>query len=350
MRRSPLHGLNERIGARFVDFGGWEMPVQYQSVLAEHRAVRNHVGVFDVSHLGRFAPGGSGARVALRRLLCNDVDRIEPGRCQYTLLLNDEAGVVDDLIVWWRPGGDFWVMPNAANHDRVMARFGDQADVEVTDLQTNTVFLAVQGPRAPELIEGVIGSKPGRFRNTAAEWEGATVSMAGTGYTGEAGAELCVAAESGERLMQAFLDAGAIACGLGARDTLRLESGLPLWGEDLDGTTTPMEARLDFAVSFDHEFIGKERLVEQSEQGVERRLAGFVLDERGIPRHGYPVRTPSGAAGSVTSGNISPMLDTGIGLAYLSPPVEVGEEMEVSIRDRWVPGRVVEPPFHTINL
>lgn len=346
MRRSPLHDLNDRMGARFVDFGGWEMPVQYESVLAEHRAVRNDVGVFDVSHLGRFGLGGDGARHAIRSLLCNDIDRIEAGRCQYTLLLNDEGGVIDDLIVWWRPDGEFWLMPNAANHDRVMAVFGAQPDVEVDDLQANTVFIAVQGPRAPELIEDVIGSKPGRFRNVAVEWDGTTVSMAGTGYTGEAGAELCVAAESGERLMQAFLDAGAVACGLGARDTLRLESGLPLWGEDIDEATTPLEAGLDFAVSLDHEFVGKDRLVEQREAGVERRLAGFVLDGRGIPRHEYPIRSSSGSAGSVTSGNISPMLDTGVGLAYLSPPVEVGEEIEVRIRERWVPGRVVEPPFH----
>lgn len=346
MRRSPLHDLNDRIGARFVDFGGWEMPVQYESVLAEHRAVRNDIGVFDVTHLGRFALGGQGAPDAIGRLVCNDIDRIEPGRCQYTLLLNDDGGVIDDLIVWWRPDGDFWVMPNAANHDRVMAMFGDEPDVVVADLQTDTVFVAVQGPRAHELLEEVFGSKPGRLRNIAVEWGGTTVSMAGTGYTGEPGAELSVAAGSGENLMQALLDAGAVACGLGARDTLRLEAGLPLWGEDIDETTTPLEAGLDFAVSFDHEFVGKNRLVEQSEGGVERRLAGFVLDGRGIPRHEYAVRTSSGSAGLVTSGNISPMLETGVGLAYLSPPVEVGEEVEVSIRGRWVPGRVAAAPFH----
>ncbi len=346
MRRSPLHDLNDSIGARFVDFGGWEMPVQYESVLAEHRAVRNDVGVFDVSHLGRFAMSGPGSRDALRGLLCNDIDRIEAGSCQYTMVLNESGGVIDDLIVWWRPDGDFWVMPNAANHDRVMALFGDEAGVDVTDLQAGTVLLAVQGPRAPELIEEVVGVKPGRFRNLTAEWEGTTVSMAGTGYTGEPGAELCVDAVAGPSLMQAFLDAGAVACGLGARDTLRLESGLTLWGEDIDESTTPLEAGLDFAVSLDHEFVGKGRLVEQAEHGVERRLAGFALEGRGIPRHGHPVRTAGGGEGSVTSGNISPLLETGVGLAYVSPPADVGESIEVSIRDRWVPGQVVEPPFH----
>lgn len=346
MRHSPLHDLNESIGARLIDFGGWDMPVQYESVLAEHRAVRDDVGVFDVSHLGRFALGGSGARQALKGLLCNDIDRIEPGRCQYTMLLNEEGGVIDDLIVWWRPDDGFWVMPNAANHDRVLAAIAAEPEVEVTDLQTGTVFLAVQGPRAPELIDEVLGSNPGRFRNTVIEWEGVTVAMAGTGYTGEPGAEICVEAEAGERLMRAFLDGGGVPCGLGARDTLRLEAGLPLWGEDIDETVTPLEAGLDFAVSLDHEFVGKERLVEQADRGLTRRLAGFVLDGRGIPRHGHPIRTSGGGEGSVTSGNMSPLLNTGIGLALISPPAERGEAVEVSIRDRWIPGRIADPPFH----
>lgn len=346
MRRSPLHDLNAELGARFVDFGGWQMPVQYESVLAEHRAVRTGVGVFDVTHLGRFSLTGAGARAGLRRLLCNDIDRIEPGRCQYTMMLNDSAGVVDDLIVWWRDEDDFWPMPNAANHERVMTSFRSEPDCEVGDLQENTVFLAVQGPDAPPLIEKVLGVKPGRFRNVTSDTDFGAVSLAGTGYTGEAGAELCVDAESGERVMSALLDAGATPCGLGARDTLRLEAGLPLWGEDIDETTTPFEAGLDFAVSLDHDFVGREKLVSQRENGLSRRLAGFVLEERGIPRHGYEARTGSGGEGIVTSGNLSPMLGMGVGMAYFSPPAEIGEELEVRIRDRWVEGRVAKPPFH----
>jgi aminomethyltransferase len=344
--RSPLHELNTELGARFVDFGGWEMPVQYESVLAEHRAVRTGVGVFDVTHLGRFSLTGSGARAALRRLLCNDIERIEAGRCQYTMILNDTGGVIDDLIVWWRGDDDFWPMPNAANHARVMDAFRAEPDCVVRDLQTDTVFLAVQGPDAPSLVDDALGVKPGRFRNMTVETSLGTVSMAGTGYTGEAGAELCVDAGIGEKVMKAFLDAGATPCGLGARDTLRLEAGLPLWGEDIDETTTPFEAGLDFAVSLEHDFVGKERLVEQKEQGLGRRLAGFVLGDRGIPRHGHEVRTGSGGVGSVTSGNISPMLGTGVGMAYVSPPAEIGDTLEVKIRDRWVAGRVAQPPFH----
>jgi aminomethyltransferase len=347
MRRSPLHQLNESLGARFVDFGGWEMPVQYESVLAEHRAVRSEVGVFDVTHLGRFSLTGPGAQKTLSDRLCNDIDRISPGRCQYTMLLNERGGIVDDLIVWWCDDRTFWVMPNAANHEKVMGEFRSALDCEVDDLQEDTVFLAVQGPGAPEMIEAVVGTKPGRFRNTATDWRKSRLSMAGTGYTGEPGAELCVAAADSEDLMRAFLDAGATPCGLGARDTLRLEAGLPLWGEDIDETTTPLEAGLDFAVSLDNDFVGRDALVRQSESGLERKLAGLVLEDRGIPRHGYEVRAAGGGEGLVTSGNISPLLDCGVALAYMRPPAELGAEVEVSIRDRWVAGRVVDPPFHT---
>lgn len=346
MNRSPLHDLNERLGARFVDFGGWEMPVQYDSVLAEHRAVRESAGIFDVTHLGRFELSGAGATDSVSSLLCNDIEKIAPGRCQYTMLLNDEGGIVDDLIVWWWDPQRFWVMPNAANQQRVMGVFAGEPSNQVDDLQTSTVFLAVQGPDAPALIETVLGQAPARFRTATAGWDGEEVAMAGTGYTGEAGAEICVSPGIASELFEAFVDGGATPCGLGARDTLRLEAGLPLWGNDIDESTTPHEAALDFAVSLDHEFIGREALAEQRAGGLERRLTGFVLDERGIPRHGYPVATAGGGAGTVTSGNLSPVLDTGIGLAYIAPPPEEDEKMSVTIRDRQVQGHIAKPPFH----
>lgn len=346
MKRSPLHQLNQSLGARFVDFGGWEMPVQYESVLAEHRAVRERVGVFDVTHLGRFQLSGENAHQTVQALLCNDIDRIQPGRCQYTMILNAEGGIIDDLIVWWWEPDHFWVMPNAANQDRVMARFDAHGGCATTDLQPSTVFLAVQGPRAPGLLESVVGITPRRFRTQTAVWDGAEISMAGTGYTGEPGAEVCVPTEVAESLFSALVDAGATPCGLGARDTLRLEAGLALWGEDIDETTTPLEAGLDFAVSFDHEFTGREVLERQHANGVSRRLTGFVLEERGIPRQGYPVTTGTGSTGTVTSGNMSPMLGTGVGMAYLSPPPPDDDTVEVEIRGRATKGRVVKPPFH----
>ena len=346
MNRSPLHQFNATLGARFVDFGGWEMPVQYQSVIAEHKAVRQTVGFFDVTHLGRFELKGPGAHDALSTLLCNDVNRIEPGRSQYSMMLNSDGGIVDDLIVWWWGEGHYWVLPNAANHERVMAAFANSDGCDVADLQSTTLLMALQGPDAPGVFEDILGRAPKRFRTDTVEWEGGRVSMAGTGYTGERGGEICTDANTSLKLAEALVEAGVTPCGLGARDTLRLEAGLALWGEDIDESTTPLEAGLDFAVSFDHDFVGRASLLEQQRSGLSRRLTGFVLEGRGIPRHGHEVRTSTGASGSVTSGNISPMLETGVGLAYIAPPPPPGESLQVKIRDRWVPGQVAIPPFH----
>ncbi len=346
MNRSPLHQTNAALGARFVDFGGWEMPVQYESVLAEHRAVRDSVGFFDVTHLGRFELTGLGSHDAIRNLLCNDIERVEPGRCQYTMMLNDNGGIIDDMIIWWWAPDEFWVLPNAANQQRVMDAFAAQPGCEVADLQMSTVLIALQGPDAKEVFEDVLGAVPGRFRLSRTAWEGGTISMAGTGYTGESGGEICTDPNTGVKLAESLVEAGVTPCGLGARDTLRLEAGLTLWGEDIDETTTPYEAGLNFAVSLDHEFVGRETLVQQKENGVGRRLTGFVLQDRGIPRHGYKIRTSGGGEGDVTSGNMSPMLGTGVGMAYISPPPDLEtDSIEVEIRDRWVPGRLATPPF-----
>ncbi len=327
-----------------MDFGGWDMPVQYESVLAEHRAVRTASGWFDVTHLGRFELRGPGAENALLKLLSNDITRIAPGQTQYTLMLNEDGGIIDDLVVWWWGLNDFWVFPNAANHDRVMEVFSAEPGCAVTDLRADTVLIALQGPDAPSSFEDIFGDVPQRFRTARLDWEHGEVWMAGTGYTGERGGEICTDPDTGRRLVENLVDAGVTACGLAARDTLRLETGLPLWGQDIDETTTPFEAGLDFAVVIEREFVGHAALQERSRP--DRLLVGFVLEEKGIPRHGYRVRTPSGE-GQVTSGNLSPMLDTGVGLAYVSPtPVPGATKMEVEIRNRWVPGRIAKPPFH----
>ncbi|MCI0678002.1 MAG: glycine cleavage system aminomethyltransferase GcvT [Actinobacteria bacterium] len=347
MTRSPLHDQNRSLGARFVEFGGWEMPLQYGSVLAEHRAVRDGVGVFDVSHLGRFALGGAGAGAALRRLLCNDIERIGPGRCQYTLVLDQTGGILDDLIVWRWSDTDFWVLPNAANHERVMALFAAEPGCRVEDVRHDTVLLAVQGPSAPNLIRDLVGDCPARLHATTNSWSDAELRIAGTGYTGEPGVEVCTDPATGSRLLEALVDAGAVPAGLGARDTLRLESGFPLWGQDIDATTTPIEAGLGFAVSFGHDFVGEDALIRQVEGGTSRRLVGFVLSERGVPRHGHRMRGPVGSEGLVTSGNISPMLGVGIGLGYLSPPPRTDDmSIEIEVRDRWLAARLKKPPFH----
>jgi aminomethyltransferase len=346
MNRSPLHDLNERLGARFVDFGGWEMPVQFGSVLAEHRAVRANAGWFDVTHLGRFELTGAGAEQALLALLSNDITRIGPGQTQYTLMLNDEGGIVDDLVIWWWAPGRYWVFPNAANHQRVMATFAAEPGCEVRDLQTATVLIAIQGPQAPAILEDILGGAPRRFRTASHRWQSGEVWLAGTGYTGERGGEVCTDPGSGHRLAESLISSSVTPCGLAARDTLRLEAGLLLWGSDIDDGTTPFEAGLDFAVEMGHDFRGRPALETQNQIGPPRRLVGFVLEEKGIPRHGYKVRTPDGE-GEVTSGNLSPLLDRGIGFAYLSPPpVAEDTAIEVQIRDRWAAGRIVAPPFH----
>jgi aminomethyltransferase len=341
MSRSPLHDLNERLGARFTDFGGWEMPVQYQSVLTEHRAVRRSAGWFDVSHLGRFRWEGAGATEALRRLLCNDVERIEPGQTQYTMMLNSDGGVVDDLVIWRWDLESYFVLPNAANHERVMAAFSKFApQVELKDLRPTTAMVAVQGPQAPAVISSVIGVAPKRFRTAVGAFGADEVWLAGTGYTGERGGEAVVPVELATSVVEAFIAAGAAPCGLGARDTLRLEAGLPLWGQDLDEETTPLEAGLDFAVSFDHEFIGKVALADSQKR---KALVAFTLTNRNIPRHGYPLRAGE-SIGTVTSGNFSPTLEQGIGIGYLRPP-NLKDQLEVEIRGSWLAASRVSLPF-----
>ncbi len=346
MKRSPLHDKNAELGARFTGFGGWEMPVQYEGVLAEHRAVRTNSGFFDVSHLGRFELTGGGAHSAVRNLLCNDIERISPGRCQYTMILNESGGIVDDLIVWWWDDQRFWVLPNAANHETVMARFGEQPGTTVADLRERTVMLAVQGPEAPRVIEDVLGDRPGRFRVASAERDSTEVAMAGTGYTGEPGAEICLHPEVAAGVVDELVAAGSSPVGLGARDTLRLEAGLSLWGADIDETVTPLEAGLSSFVSFEHDFVGRDALLSQREGGVARSRVSFTLDGRGVPRHGHKVRSAGGSQGAVTSGNMSPMIGLGVGLALMEPPPGADEPLEVEIRDRWVPATQKQPPFH----
>ncbi len=322
------------------------MPVQYDGVLAEHAAVRQSVGLFDVSHLGRFDVTGPGATELVRYQLCNDVTTIAAGRAQYTMALNDRGGVVDDIIVWRYADDGYWVMPNGTNFDEILGRFADNTDgaTAVTAVRDETVLIAVQGPDSPGVVESVIGAMPGRFRVIDGEFEGGWFRAGGTGYTGERGAEIAVPSESGQSLFEALLEAGATACGLGARDTLRLEMGYPLWGQDLDESTTPLEAGLGWVIGWDHDFVGKAEVSRQQDNGVPRALVAFACEGRTIPRHGHRLRAGS-STGEVTSGNFSPTLGHGIGMGYLAPPIEPGTPIEVEIRHDWVPAQQVDPPF-----
>ena len=345
MPRSPLHQVHESLGARFVDFSGWDMPVQYEGVLAEHTAVRESAGVFDVSHLGRFALSGPGSTEMLRELLCNDIASIGPGRAQYTMALNERGGVEDDIIVWRWDEEDYWVIPNGANQDPILGRFHAAApgSVTISSLQESTALLAVQGPEAPGMIEAVIGVRPERFRVVTGSFEGRDAWAAGTGYTGERGGEIAVDRDQGEALFHAFLEVGAKACGLGSRDTLRLEMGYPLWGQDLDADTSPLEADLEWVVNWDHEFVGR-RALESIKGNLPKLLIGFAMEGRQIARHDYPVRAGD-SVGTVASGNFSPSLGYGIGMAFLAPPPADGAQIEIEIRGKWQRARTVEPPF-----
>ena len=346
MPRSPLHDEHSRLNAKFVDFAGWEMPVQYEGVIAEHEAVRNSVGAFDVSHLGRFLVEGNGSTELIRRLLCNDIEEIEPGRAQYTMSLNDRGGVLDDIIVWRWAGEQYWVIPNGANDDAIRSRFlgAAPASVRVESIRERTALVALQGPEAPSVFDKVLGLVPEHFGVTAGTFDGVDVQIAGTGYTGEVGGEIAVAETHAVAMFRALLDAGAVPCGLGSRDTLRLEMGYPLWGQDLDPDTTPLEAGLRWVVAWDHDFVGKEALERQQQDGLPKRQVAFEMIGRKIPRHGYPMRAGS-STGTVASGNYSPMLGKGIGLGYLAPPADPDAPVEIEIRGRWETARRVRLPF-----
>ncbi|HEX9854392.1 MAG TPA: glycine cleavage system aminomethyltransferase GcvT [Acidimicrobiia bacterium] len=348
MSTTPLAAMHEALGARFTDFGGWSMPLQYAGVLSEHMAVREHAGVFDVSHLGRFSVEGPGATEAVVAELCNDVRKIGVGQAQYTMALNEFGGVVDDVIVWRLAGDDHWLMPNGTNYEEVLGRFGAHAAVRVRPLRDDTVLLAVQGPAAGELVTGLLGGFPGRFRVEEGEYAGRRYRVAGTGYTGEPGAEIAIPAAAGAVLFEALVAGGAEACGLGARDTLRLEMGYPLWGQDLDEETTPLEAGLAWVVDWDHEFVGRAALMRQRDGALPKHLVSFRTEGRLIPRHGHRVRVGD-AVGVVTSGNFSPVLGCGIGMGYVagagSSSGEAEVEAEVEIRGVWHPVTLVEPPF-----
>jgi aminomethyltransferase len=357
LRHSPIDAEHRALGARMVPFGGWEMPIQYETgVLAEHRACREHAVVFDVSHLGSVRVQGPGAYSLLQWTFTNDLGRIEPGRAQYTHLLDpDDAHVVDDIIVWWVAGDEFVVMPNASNTTPLLDALVEDAAVrhtegscEIGDVTTSRAVLAVQGPEARARVEALdpaLAAVP-RFGVRPVVFDGADGYVAGTGYTGEDGVELHVPAGVAPAWWGKLVGAGLLPAGLGARDTLRLEAGLPLHGHELGAGITPLQAGLAWVVRFDKgDFRGRGPLVAERERGVARRLLGLVVDGRQVPRSGQAVLQGGETVGEVTSGNFSPVLGQGIALAFLRPDVGEGSAVLVDIRGRQVSATVVKPPF-----
>ncbi len=345
LKRSPLDAAHRSLGAKIVPFGGWDMPLAYPAgTLAEHRACREGAVAFDVSHLGTVRVEGAEAFGALQRAFTNDLQKIGPGRTQYTHLLEPGDGsVLDDIIVWWVNDERFDVMPNASNTARVLEALGVGRDVT-----GERAVIAVQGPAARERLEAVSSAAAAVKRRDVAtvEWNGAELTVAGTGYTGEDGVELAVPADVALDLWSALVAAGIEPAGLGARDTLRLEAGLPLHGHELGPGITPLQAGLGWVVSWSKgEFRGREALAEEKSAGLRRVLRGLTVEGRQPPREGYDVVMEDRTVGRVTSGNFSPVLGRGIALALVEPAVAVGDAVQIDVRGRRVDAAVVALPF-----
>ena len=336
LRRTPLFERHAALGARLVPFAGWEMPVQYAGIGEEHRAVRTRAGVFDVSHMGQLRLLGGGARDYLQARLTNDLDRVGSGHAQYTLLTNEQGGIVDDLIAYQRGDDDYLLVVNASN---VAA---DHAALpETQDVSDEWALLAVQGPQALDLLG--IDVEPFTFREDV-DVLGVSSLVAGTGYTGERGCELGCAPENAERLWDAVLATGIAPCGLGARDTLRLEVCYPLHGNDISPERTPIEAGLGWACALEKDFTGVEVLRRQKEEGPGEKLVAFVMDDPGIPRTGMAIEE----GGVVTSGTRSPSLDQSIGLGYVDAAhASPGTCITIDLRGRSRRARIVPKPFYT---
>ena len=340
--RTPLHDRHVALGARLVPFAGWEMPVQYEGVIAEHRAVRSDCGVFDVSHMGELEVEGPRAKELLQGLLSNDLERIGPGRAQYTLLTNERGGIIDDLIVYALEPTRYLLVVNASNREPAYAWLKEREirGSEVSDRSSEYGLLAVQGPGALERL----GLPPAdAFTWSMGEIDGVEVMVNRTGYTGEEGCELMTMAEDAAALWDRVLARGARPCGLGARDTLRLEVCYPLHGNDITPETDAISAGLGFACALDKEFTGVEELRRTKAEGPARKLVPFVMEEQAIPRQGMAIAE----GGEVTSGSLSPMLDVGIGLGYVvAEHAARGSALTIDVRGRPRRARVVSKPIY----
>ena len=355
-RPGPLQEIHAELGATIVPFGGWEMPLQYAEggVVAEHTAVREAVGVFDVSHLGKVTVTGPGAAEFVNRCLAADLGRIAPGRAQYTLCCAEDGGVVDDMIAYLVSADEVFCVPNAANAAEVAARLAEAAPggVTVTDRHDGFGVLAVQGPRSAEVLDAVgLPSALEYMAFTDVTFGGAPLRVCRTGYTGEHGYELLPTWPNTPALWRTLLAAacrlGGRPCGLGARDTLRTEMGYPLHGQDLSRSITPLQGGVSWAVGWRKpEFWGRHALLAERERGPSRRLRGLRATGRGVPRPGMRVPAADGSMiGEVTSGTFSPTLKLGIALALLDPAVQPGASVEIDVRGRALPCEVVKTPF-----
>jgi len=357
LKRSPLEGEHLALGAKLGPFGGWNMPIEYAGALAEHQAVRERVGLFDLTHLGKVELAGPGALALLQGVVTNDVAAVEVGEAQYNLVLNEGGGVIEDLIVYRLEPARYFVVPNASNTSRVLQILADAETSEQVHLMYHQdwCFLAVQGPRSPSIVEALFpeSAELTFMRCAESAFRRRPVIVTRSGYTGEIGYELFtyqdIALDLWRTLLEELAPLGGAPCGLAARDILRLEMGYPLYGQDLFESSTAFEAGLSWAVALDKgPFRGRDALLRQRDEGLPSRLRGLRMHERRhIPRAHYPVFVEDRVVGEVTSGSFSPLLQTGIGLAYLWPGdvVGVGDEVVVDIRGRRGAATVVRTPF-----
>ena len=353
VRKTALYDEHVALDAKIVEFAGWAMPMSYDGIVKEHRRVRASVGLFDVSHMGEFVVSGRGAVAALERLMTNRVGAVREGRVQYTAMCYENGGFVDDLLVYALPGR-YMLVVNASNRDKDLEwiRANVDGDVNVEDVSDDTAIIALQGPLSEGVLEPLTDrdlSGLGYYRCTSATVAGRETTLSRTGYTGEDGFEIYCRPHDAPGIWEALMEAGAPAgigpAGLGARDTLRLEMGYSLYGNEMDETRTPAEAGLMWITRLDKgDFIGRDAIVEQIERGVAERIVGFELTERGIPRPGYRIFSEGEEVGRVTSGTFSPSLSRGIGLGYVRSDVDGA--ISVEIRDRKVAGRTVALPFY----
>ncbi|MEX2238487.1 MAG: glycine cleavage system aminomethyltransferase GcvT [Dehalococcoidia bacterium] len=355
LRRTALYDQHREQGGKMVPFAGWQMPIQYRGIVDEHNAVRQDAGVFDVSHMMRAWVTGRQAAEAVRSILTYDVTHLQPGRGHYTLMCTEDAGILDDPYVYRLEPERLLFVGNAANGDRdwtavehAVSHFDARAELATEE----TVMLAVQGPNAIEKSVSVVGdalSAIKKRRCIEVDWDDSSLFVSRTGYTGEDGFEFVTDAESGRKLWQALLAAGVAPAALGARDTLRLEAALALYGNDIDESTNPYEARLGWVVSLDDEapFMGRQALVDLSQDEPQSLLTCLKATERGVPRDGYPVFVQDSEQGHVTSGGFSPTLNAGIAMAYLQRHLSnPGTAVQIDVRGRPLPAEVVERPFY----
>ena len=359
LRKTPLNARHRASGARMVAFGGWDMPVEYSGITAEHLAVRERAGLFDVSHMGQIEIAGSKALDAVQRISCNDASKLHVGQAQYSGLLTPQGTFVDDLLVYRLGPQHFMLVVNASHIDRDFAYITEgiqpAGDAVAVNVSSRYALIAVQGPRALEILQPLTGLDLASMKYYwfgHGEVAGVRATVSRTGYTGEDGFEIFVAPQSADKvwlaLMQAGESFGLVPAGLGARDTLRLEAAMRLHGNDIDETTTPVEADLNWIVGWTKEsFIGAEVLRQQKAEGPPRKLIGFEMLDRGIARQGYPIWANGEAVGTVTSGTQTPYLKKAIGLGYVPAALAVnGTVLEIEIRGRRLRGQVVPTPFY----